>query len=203
MNANAASDADDNAEDGDPVYFYKPNLMGSPWVFRLRDNGLAWEYGRRSGLIRYDQVRRVRMSFRPATLQNQRFITEIWAPQHPKLQISSTTFRGLMEQARQDGEYTAFVAELHRRLAEAGSAARFESGMHPVLYWLGVAVFAAIGVTLGGFLVATLLKRDLTGAAVVAGVIALLIWQVGMMFRRNRPLIYRPDEPPETVLPRG
>jgi hypothetical protein len=192
------------AEDrGDPVYLYKPNLMGSPWVFRLGKDGLEWEYGRRSGTVPYDSVQRVRMSFRPATLQTQRFITEIWAPQSPKLQISSTTFRSLMEQARQDDDYTAFVTELHRRFAAAGSTARFESGMHPALYWLGAAVFTTIGVTLAGFLLHTLRQSDWAGAAMVGGVLLLLAWQTGMIFRRNRPQTYRPDAPPQVVLPRG
>lgn len=205
MNANTTPAYDGHAVDdrGDPVYLYNPNLMGSPWVFRLRGDGLVWEYGRRSGFVPYVSVQRLRMSFRPATLQTQRFITEIWAPQSPKLQISSTSFRSLMEQARQDDEYTAFVAELHRRLAAAGSTARFESGMHPALYWLGAAVFTAIGITLGGFLIHTLLQNDWKGAAVVGAVVALLAWQSGMIFRRNRPLTYRPESPPEAALPRG
>lgn len=204
MNANTDPAHDDNAVDdhGDPVYLYRPNLMGSPWVFRLRSDGLVWEYGRRSGFVPYGSVSRVRMSFRPATLQTQRFITEIWAPQSPKLQISSTSFRSLMEQARQDDEYTAFVSELHRRFAAAGSSARFESGMHPALYWLGVVVFTVIGVTLAGFLFHTLRQKDWTGAAVIGGVMALLVWQSGMIFNRNRPQTYRPELPPQVAFPR-
>lgn len=206
MNTSITSDDEHDAalrEQGDPIYFYKPNLMGVPWVFQLRRNGLAWEYGRRSGVVPYDAVRRVRMSFRPGTMQMQRFLTEVWAPQSPKLTISSVSFRGLLEQARQDDDYIAFVSELHRRLAAAGSQARFESGMHPALYWMGAVVFAGIGLTLAGFFVATLLKRDLTGAVVVAAVVALVIWQAGMIFRRNRPQIYRPQELPKVVFPGG
>jgi hypothetical protein len=199
MNTNTPEHGSDAAEDrADPVYVYKPNLMGSPWVFHLRADGLAWEYGRRSGLVPYD-----RMSFRPATLQTQRFITEIWTPGSPKLQLSSTTFRSMMEQARQDAEYTEFVTEFHRRIAAVGSKAAFESGMHPALYWLGALVFLAIGVTLFGFLLRTLWQKDWTGAAVVGAVIALLGWQSGMIFKRNRPQTYRPEAPPEVVLPRG
>jgi hypothetical protein len=205
MNASATSDADNVAvsDTGDPIYAYKPNLVGSAWVFSLRAQGLAWEFGRRSGFVRYNQIRRVRLAFRPGTLQSYRFLAEIWAPESPKLQISSTSFRSLMEQARQDADYAAFVTELHKRLAAAGSTALFEAGMHPLMYWLGTAVFAVIGVALCGFLVRTLLNGDWTGAAVVAGVILLLLWQVGTIFYRNRPATYRPDAPPAVVLPRG
>lgn len=206
MNATPAPEPEDAAaasDDGNPSYAYKPNLVGAPWEFSLAGEGLAWRYGRRSGLIRYGDIRRVRLSFRPATLQSYRFLTEIWAPQSPRIQISSTTFRSLMEQARQDAAYRDFVTELHRRLAAAGTPALFQAGMHPALYWLGVGVFATIGLTLGGLLVRTLLNGDLTGAAVIVGVILLFLWQVGMVFRRNRPGIYRPDALPALVLPRA
>jgi hypothetical protein len=203
MNANSSETEEDAATDGgDPIYFYKPNLVGSPWVFVLRANGLAWELGRRSGFVRYEQVRRVRLSYRPGTMQSYRFLAEIWSEQGPKLQISSTSFRSMMEQARQDAEYAAFITELHKRLAATGSTAQFLAGMHPIMYWLGAAVFAVIGVVLGGFLVRTLWQGDLTGAAVVAAVIALLVWQVGTIFHRNRPGSYRPDAVPAAVLPR-
>jgi hypothetical protein len=202
MNASLSEPEGDAADCGSSTYFYKPNLVGSPWVFVLRDDGLAWEFGRRSGLVPYDQIRRVRMSYRPGTLQSYRFLTEIWSPGSPKLQISSTSFRSLMEQARQDAEYAAFVTDLHKRLATAGSAARFQAGMHPVMYWLGAAVFAVIGLALVGFLIRTLLQGDLAGTAVVAGVIALLVWQVGTIFYRNRPGGYRPEALPSALLPR-
>ena len=203
MNSNPQPATDDApSHEGDPIYGYKPNLMGAPWVFRLTDKGIEWEYGRRSALLRYKDVRRVRMSYRPATLQTHRFITEIWSEQSPKLQISSTSFRGLMEQQRQDAEYTAFVGELHRRLAASRSAARFESGMHPWLYWLGSFVMVAIAVALAILMGRTVLNRDIAGFAVVAGVMLLFAWQVGTLFYRNRPLVYRADEPPPAVLPR-
>jgi hypothetical protein len=203
MNTSATPDADDEAEPGgDPTYYYKPNLVGAAWVFRLRANGLDWEFGRRSNFIRYDEIRRVRLSFRPGTMQSYRFLTEIWAPRNPRLQISSTSFRSLMEQARQDAEYTAFVRELHNRLAAAGSTAQFHAGMHPLIHWLGTGVFLLIALALFTFLIRILLNGDLAGAAVIVAVIALLVWQVGTIFYRNRPGTYRPDEPPVIVLPR-
>lgn len=203
MSANPESDMDAAVfEDGVPTYAYKPNLLGSPWIFRLTGRGLAWEFGHRSGLVPYDSVRRVRMSFRPATLQSHRFLTEIWSPQSPKLQISSTTFRSLMEQARQDAPYREFVTELHRRVAAAGAQAQFQNGMHPALYWMGVAVFGGIGLGLVTFLVRTLWLADWTGVAVIVGIAALFVWQVGMVLYRNRPGTYRPDALPALALPR-
>ena len=38
----------------------------------------------------YDRIRRIRLSFRPMTMQNYRFLTEVWTADGPKLQIAST-----------------------------------------------------------------------------------------------------------------
>jgi hypothetical protein len=203
MNSNPESEAHAPLRRDDTVYGYRPNLMGSPWVFRLTGQGIAWEYGRRSALLRYDQVRRVRMSYRPATMQTHRFLTEIWGEQSPKLKIFSTSFRGLLEQQRQDADYAAFIGELHRRLAASGSGVRFETGMNRWLYWLGSLVMLAIAVALVGLMGRTVLNWDVAGFAVMTGVMLLFAWQVGTMFYRNRPLIYRPEQPPPAVLPRA
>ena len=205
MNTSATSGQEEGAVlDGDnPSYAYKAGLMSAPWEFSLTAKGLAWQLGRRSGLIRYDQVRRVRLSFRPSSLQSYRFLTEIWSPEHPKIQIYSASFRSLMEQQRQDAAYSAFVTELHKRLAAAGSSAQFESGMNPVMYWLGAAVMTAGGLALAWMLVRTLTAGDLAGTGVIAAVIAVCVWQVGRIFHRNRPQTYRPDAVPSVVLPRS
>ncbi len=205
MSTSATSGQGEDAvlDGGDPSYAYKAGLMSAPWEFSLTAKGLAWQLGRRSGLIRYDQVRRVRLSFRPSSLQSYRFLTEIWSPEHPKIQIYSASFRSLMEQQRQDAAYSAFVTELHKRLAAASSSAQFESGMNPVMYWLGAAVMATCGVALAWMLVHTLAAGDLAGTAMIAGAILICVWQVGRIFHRNRPQTYRPDAPPAVVLPRA
>lgn len=203
MNVTPEDDHVDAPDAGQPRYAYKPNLVGSPWMFWLTDDGLAWEYGRRSGMVPYREISRVRLCYRPATMQMHRFLTEIWSPRGPKLQISSTSFRGLMEQARQDADYRDFVTELHKRLAAASATARFDHGMHPALYWLGVAVFAALGAGLAILLGRTAWSADWTGVAVLIGVVAIFAWQVGSMLYRNRPGTFRPDALPSIVLPKG
>ena len=101
----AESDAsvDGDAPDGgEPTYAFKPNLVGSPWLLMLKPAGLAWDVGRRSGLVRYDRIRRVRLSFRPVTLQTHRFVAEIWSHDSPKIQFASASWRSLVEQERLD-----------------------------------------------------------------------------------------------------
>jgi hypothetical protein len=186
----------------DPHYVYKPSMLGSAWEFALRAHGLEWRVGRHAGLVRYDRIRRVRLSFRPMTMQSYRFLAEIWSTDNPRLRIASTSWRNLVEQQRHDAEYSAFILELHRRLDAAGSNAQFTVGMPPVAYWAGVAVFAGIMAPIVIVGVRSLLQGDWMGVAVVGVLILLFGWQIGNFFRRNRPLRYRPDAVPEIVLPR-
>src|SRR3954471_2116898 len=109
----------------DPTYSFRPSLLGAPHEFELRPDGIGFRVGARSGVVPYETIRRVRLSYRPATLQPHRFVTEIWAEGAPKLQLSSATARGMMEVARQDTAYSDFVTAFHRRLAAARTVAVF------------------------------------------------------------------------------
>jgi hypothetical protein len=157
--------------------------------------------GGRSGRVPYRSIRRVRLSFKPATMQGHRFAAELWSADAPKLTIVSTSWRGLFEQAAQDAAYAGFVRDLHRRLSAAGSGAAFVAGSPPILYWPGVAVFAAASVAallLTGY---ALLSSAWTQAAIIGGFGALLVWQSGIYFRRNFPARYSSDALPPRLLP--
>src|SRR5512135_2924636 len=108
------------------TYSYRPSLLGAPYEFRLDEQGLDWTVGRKSGRLVWRDIDRVRLSYRPASMQPYRFITEIWAAGAPKLTIMSTSWKRMVVQERFDQGYRAFVAELHRRLAQAQTRARFE-----------------------------------------------------------------------------
>ena len=186
----------------DPAYSYRPSLLGAAYAFRLASDALEWQVGSRSGRIPYTSIRRVRLSFRPVPMQSYRFLAEIWSDGMPKLQLASTSARTMMEIARQDVQYSDFITELHRRIAAAGGDAAFESGKHPIVYWVGFVVFAAISLGLAALAVRGLQAQSLAGAAFVAGFLALFLWQVGSFFRRNRPRRYTADAPPADLLPR-
>jgi hypothetical protein len=200
-NPTSGPDAED-ASSGDPVYAYKPALIGAPWELRLKPDGLAWRVGRHSGTVGYRGIRRVRLSFRPVTLQSQRFLAEIWSADGPKIQIASSSWRSLTEQERQDAAYVAFITELHRRLAAAGTTAMFSIGMPAVLYGIGVVVFTAATLAFVGLTVRALQLGETAAAAVVGAFFLLFAWQVGRYFLRNRPATYRPEALPPAVLPR-
>jgi hypothetical protein len=184
-------------------YAYRPSLLGAARAFKLTRDDIEWSAGRRSGRIRLSDVRRLRMSYKPSNMQMHRFVTEVWADGAPKLEIVSNSWKSLVEQERMDKPYSAFVAELHRRIADAAMPVRYEQGGHPLLYWPGVVVF--IGVTLGlaGLIVRALQAAAIGGAALIAVFLAVFLWQGGNFIRRNRPGVYRPDALPQELMPKG
>lgn len=183
------------------TYSYRPSLLGAAWIFRLTETGLEFEAGRRSGRLAYRDITRVRLSFKPVSMQTNRYLTEIWAEGAPKLEIVSSSWKSMMEQERLDKPYSAFIAELHRRIAASDAQTRFEHGGNPLRYWPGLVVF--IGVSIGlAFLVVRALQSDtMAGAAFIAAFMALFLWQGGNFFRRNRPGVYRAEAPPAELLP--
>jgi hypothetical protein len=197
------SDRLNAASDDGFVYAYRPSLMGAARQFKLANDGIEWTAGRHSGRIAYRDVRRLRMSFRPANMQTQRFLTEVWADGEPTLKISSSSWKSVVEQERLDKPYSAFVGELHRRLIRAAAPARFEQGSNPLLYWLGLAVFVGVVCGLGLLVVRGLQAEALSGAAFIAAFMALCLWQGGVFFQRNRPGFYHPEAPPAAVMPKG
>lgn len=187
----------------DQVYTYRPSLLGAPWSFRLTPTGLAWEAGRKSGLVPYRDVRRLRLSFRPISMQTQRYQTEIWADGAPKLAIISSSWKSMVEQERLDKPYSAFVIALHRRLAACDAPASYEQGSNPILYWPGLAVFSAISFGMAFLIMRALQSDAVAGAAFIAAFLALFLWHGGNYFRRNRPGVYSPDALPELLVPKG
>ena len=110
----------DDAAIGDDVsYSYKSSVIGAPFEFQLASDALHWGKGDSRGRTPYRQIRRVRLGFRPMTMQNYRFITEIWTD-GPKLTIASTSWKSMVEHERLDASYRAFIAELCRRIGAAG-----------------------------------------------------------------------------------
>lgn len=196
------SQESDDVREG-ATYDYRPSLLGAAWTFNLGSHGIDWTAGAKSGRVPYAKVKRVCMSYRPMSMQSHRFTTELWAEDGTKLTIVSTSWKSMLEQSRQDRPYSAFVRELHRRIAEAGVAVRCEQGKTPWLYWPGLAVFAGMALGLAFLIVRALQSNAPAGAAFIGAFLLLFLWQGGNFFRRNRPGRYRPDALPAELMPTG
>lgn len=182
-------------------YSYRPSLLGAPWEFKLANSGIDWSTGRRAGHIPLAKLRRVRMAYRPTSMQPHRFVTELWSEGMPKLTIVSSTVKGLFEQQRRDKEYSAFIGELHRRIVAAGATPRCERGIHPVLYWPSLVVFGIIVLGLAYVAVRALFGDVKVGALFVAAFLGLFVWRGGNFLRRNRSGLYPPAAPPRELMP--
>jgi len=183
------------------TYTYRASLLGAPFTFQLTEEGLAFEAGRRNGLVPYAAIARLRLSFKPTSMQSGRYMAEIWAADAPKLTVVSSSWKSMMIQERQDKAYSAFIAALHRRLVAVGARTQFERGSLPLLYWPGLAAFVGVALGLGWLIVRALQVDARAGAAFVGVFLVLFLWQGGNFFRRNRPGVYRPDAPPAALLP--
>lgn len=191
------------SEDSEFRYAYKSTLMGAPLEFNLAPDALEWRKGGFAGRTPYGSVRRVRLSFRPITMQNHRFLAEVWPESGPKLQIASSSWKSLVEHQRLDAEYRTFVSELSRRVGAAGGNTAFDTGSPAFLYWPGVIVFIGAALAIAALAVRALSEQAWGGAAFVAGFFALFLYQAGNFFRRNRPGTFRPDAVPPLLLPKG
>lgn len=184
-------------------YAFRPSMMSAAREFRLEDDALVWSIGRYSGRTPYDRITRLRMSFRPVTMQMQRFVTEIWSPGTPRILIASTSWKNMVEQQHHDREYSAFIGELHRRMAAAGSTARFDVGTPVYLFWPGVIMFVLVSLGIAALVVRAIHAGIYSGAAFIVAFFALFLWQTGGFFKNNRPGRYSPDAPPPHLLPAG
>jgi hypothetical protein len=102
-----------------------------------------------------------------------------------------------------DREYAHFIVELHRRLVAAQSAAAFDGGMHPLLFWPGLALFAASATGMAALSVRAIAAGAGMAALLIGAFLLLFLWQAGNIFYRNRPGSYRPDALPSLLLPSG
>jgi hypothetical protein len=182
-------------------YAYKATPLGAIWHFHLGSDAIEWEAGPRRGQLRYADIRRLRLSFRPVSMQSHRFLAEIWPARGPKLQMASSSWRSMVDHERHEAAYTGFLLELHRRLVSAQVATSFECGSPALRYWPGVVIFGGVALGLAALTVQALAGGAWMGAAIVGGVLSIFLWQAGGFFRRNRPGAYAPQAPPRNLLP--
>lgn len=182
-------------------YSYRATVLGAPRHFTLSEDGIDWNSGLMSGHIPYRNIRRLRMSFRPVSMQSHRFITEVWGEGAPRLRIVSTSWKSMIEQERLDRSYSVFVRELHRRISKTAPSARFERGSSPWIYWPGLAIFVVVALGLAAGAVQALQAGVYAGAAFVGAFLALYLWQIENFLRRNRPGTYSPEALPKEIMP--
>ena len=191
------------AEPGvEPVrYAYKASLIGSAHQFELTDAGLSWTIAGRSGVWDYADISAVKLSYRPVSMQQQRFRADIDNAKGGRIAILSTTWQTATLIAPQGHLYRDFIIELHRRMQAAGSKAVLTAGLGPKTYTAALALLACLAIAMTGLLLRALATSEWTGALFLVGFAALFAWQVGGFITRNRPRRYSFDHLPDALLP--
>jgi hypothetical protein len=182
-------------------YAYRASAVGTNWQFDLDDAGLHWRAGRRQGVIQYRDVTSVVLSYRPTSMQARRYRMTIRSSKGVRLPVLSVTAKGPALVEPQSADYNAFVLELHRRLAGAGSAATFHAGLSLLVFRTALAASALVLLAMAALLIRSLLITSWGGAFFMVGFGALFVWQIGGFLRRNRPETYVPSQPPNWLLP--
>jgi hypothetical protein len=192
----------DLSDDAAPVsYAYKASLIGAAHRFELTDQGLSWKVAGKSGVWPYTAITRVRLSFRPVSMQARRFRADIESADLGRIALLSTSWQTSALMAPQDRDYRAFIVELHRRMKAAGSHAELIGGLKPWIYDAALALLALVTAAMVGLLVRAVLTGELAGILFLIGFAALFAWQVGGFVRRNRPQAYSFDRLPDALLP--
>ena len=182
-------------------YAYKASLVGAAHQFELTDDGLSWRIAGKAGMWPYTGISAIRLSFRPISMQSHRFRADIENADGGRVAILSTTWQTVSLMAAQDRDYSAFMTQLHARMARAGSRAALIGGLTPRIYAAAIALLALVGTAMAGLLVRAIATDEFAGALFLVGFAALFTWQIGGFVRRNRPRLYTFDDLPAALLP--
>jgi hypothetical protein len=182
-------------------YAYKASLIGAAQQFELTEQGLSWRIGARSGVWPYDGISAVRLSYRPVSMQSRRFRADIDRAGGGRIVIVSTSWRTAALIVPQDGDYRAFIIQLHRRMQQGGSRAALTGGLRPRFYAVAIVSLALVGIAIAGLLVRAVATGEFAGAIFLVGFAALFAWQIGGFMTRNRPRTYTFDGLPQALLP--
>ncbi len=182
-------------------YAFRQSLVGAPSEFILGEAGIEWRSGIRTLKIPYKDIKRVRLAYRPVTLQSYRFVAEVKSRTGIKFTIASTSWKSLVEHERHDLHYRDFMTELHRRLAAAGGSVTYVTGAPAFLYWPGLVIFAGLMLATAALAVRAVQAGEWQATAFIAVMLGFFLWQIGAFFHRNRPGVYAPDRLPAQVMP--
>ena len=109
-------------------YAYKASLMGGAHQFELKDQGLSFRVGGRSGVWPYAEIAAIRLSYRPVSMQSRRSRADIHRADGARIAVLSTTWQTAALMAPQDKDYRSFIVQLHERMAKGGSRAALSGG---------------------------------------------------------------------------
>jgi hypothetical protein len=182
-------------------YAYKASVAGSPQSFELTAQGMSFHTGFRSGTWRYGDIARIRLTYRPVSMLRHRFRADIRHKDGRTVKIVSATWAGIVAMTPQNDSYRAFIEELHRRVAAERGDVDCVAGLHPVAFWMAVAVFAALMIAIASLVLRALVAGELVAVLFFLGFAAWSGWYAGGWLLRNKPHRYEPEQVPAQLMP--
>jgi hypothetical protein len=182
-------------------YAFKPSLIGAAHQFELTDGGLSWRLGGRSGVWPYADIAAIRLSYRPVTMQADRFRADIHHASRARMTVVSTSWQTAALMTAQNNDYRSFILGLHERMAQSGSKAILTGGLGRNVHAVGLTLIILLAIGMAALFIRALVTAEFSGALFLLAFAALFGWQIGGFLRRNRPLVYTFSEIPVRLLP--
>lgn len=149
----------------------------------------------------YDAISEVHLAYTPTRFARNRYRARVVYRAGGMAEFYNTHYAGVGDFPERNAEYSGFLTELHRRLAEKGKGIRFRRGSSPAGYaanWLlTIFVFAMIALAF-----VLLMTWGLVWIAVVK--LAIILFFIPTLIRfmlRSKPGTYDPLAIPKDVLP--
>lgn len=184
-----------------PAYEHRPKPFSNPLTLTFEGAVLKAERGTRQEVYALAEVEELRLSYTPKNTARLAFTCVLRMRDRRTLTFSSIDWRSLIETARQDAPYNAFVRALVQRVASANPNARLEAGIPRLRHTLFGAGAAGFALALAYVISALVSQRQWALAALALALIVWLSLYARDYWSRNRPQRFAADAIPPEVLP--
>jgi hypothetical protein len=185
------------------TYQNRANAFVGERTYTLTDDALVIdEEGKPRGGAFYDGISEVRLAFTPTRAATNRYRAQIIFREGGMAEFFNTNYVGVLDVPEKNAEYSAFLVELHRRLAAKGKDVRYHSGNSVGAYvgnWL-LTIFIFLMLALAVFV----LIPNWGGTWIVFAKLALILVFLPVLvryMRKAKPRTYDPLAIPKDVLP--
>ncbi|MDJ1158489.1 hypothetical protein QNA08_09605 [Chelatococcus sp. SYSU_G07232] len=193
-----------SAEDRDTgalAYRHRPKPVGFENAFRLEGDRLVVDSGRKVSTVALAAVESLRLTYEPKNVTSKGFRTTLLLADGRKLSLTNLDWRTMVEARREDENYRRFVLALVAAVAKANPRARLLAGRSRLSWLLLVAVTSLTVMGLAAFSLRASMQAAPAAALLGLAVLAVTLWQLMPMIRRNRPREFAPDAVPPDLLP--